>query len=188
MKQITFCRDQGEMTGRFMSCLKCPFNKKCCHFKTLDIFPSMAKSKTPKRKLQVESVWSSDDDEMEVVDLEEACSSSAPGPSTAGVPKTYDNEDYTIKVNDYLLVQIISESSNARAHQFVGICQQNMNSEVKVMFLKQVNKANKMLFMVDENDVSFIATSQVVAVLPPPELVMKGNRMYYKFKNPVQVV
>lgn len=77
-------------------------------------------------------------------------------------------------------------------HQFVGICQSIGEDteegeeiiEPEVVFLKSVTKDRK-TFMLNENDVSVVAPNQIVATLPPPNLIQQGSRSFYKFKRPI---
>lgn len=59
-------------------------------------------------------------------------------------------------------------------------------SEIKVMFLKPCND-EKTLFLVNEKDVSFVSETHITAILPQPVLVVKGDRLFYRFKHPINV-
>lgn len=58
--------------------------------------------------------------------------------------------------------------------------------EIQVVFCKIGDKTGK-LFKVDEQDVSFISEDQIIQALPTPNLILKGQRMFYSFKKSVNV-
>lgn len=60
------------------------------------------------------------------------------------------------------------------------------DDEIRVVFCKIADKIGK-LFKVDEHDISFISEDQVVQTLPMPNLILKGQRMFYSFKKSVNV-
>lgn len=80
------------------------------------------------------------------------------------------------------------EKKASVAFKYAAICQSDVdcNSDVKVMCLKRVLQNNR-LFTMDENDVTFVNVKQILSVLSYPEIEMNGNRIYYKFKKPVDV-
>ncbi|CAK1603193.1 unnamed protein product [Parnassius mnemosyne] len=57
--------------------------------------------------------------------------------------------------------------------------------EVKLMSLKVTNN-NAFLFKADEEDISYVSFDDILEILPNPSLIIKGNRVYYKFpkRNP----
>lgn len=55
-------------------------------------------------------------------------------------------------------------------------------NEIEVMFLKECAKCDN-LFVVNDKDVAFVPFDQVKAVLPPPVVIVKGCRVFYKFSK-----
>lgn len=55
------------------------------------------------------------------------------------------------------------------------------------MALNCVDSTKKM-FVANEDDISFIQLEQIKAILPQPELVMKGNRVRYVFRHSIRDV
>lgn len=60
------------------------------------------------------------------------------------------------------------------------------NDEIQVVFCKIGDKTGK-LFKVDEEDIPFGSKDQIVETLPTPNLILKGQRMFYSFKKSVDV-
>ena len=73
-------------------------------------------------------------------------------------------------------------------YHYAGICSfvYEEDGELKVTFLKIFNK-NGTLFRLDGNDVSDVPVDQVIKKLPVPNLVTKGNRVFYQFKKKIDV-
>lgn len=49
--------------------------------------------------------------------------------------------------------------------------------ELKVMFLKKANN----LYIADATDEKYVSFDQVIRVLPAPDMIKKGGRIFYKF-------
>lgn len=58
--------------------------------------------------------------------------------------------------------------------------------ELRVTFLKLCDKKGQ-TFRIDQMDVADVAMNQVIEKLPNPNLLMKGNRIFYKFDSCVNV-
>ena len=86
---------------------------------------------------------------------------------------------------DYVLVKYIARKTE---YHYAGICSSvhDEDGELRVTFLKICNK-NGTLFRLDENDVSDVPVDQVIKKLPVPNLVTKGNRVFYQFKKKIDV-
>lgn len=58
--------------------------------------------------------------------------------------------------------------------------------ELTVTFLKACESSCS-LFKLDESDVADISVHQVIKKLPVPNLNVKGNRVFYKFKEDIDI-
>lgn len=124
-----------------------------------------------KERIRYSEVYSSDEDE-------------GPGHSNKNGIKLGS----FVLVRFQLKVEDKKKMKKPNIQQFLGITQDHEeNNEMKVMFLKSADKS-KTLFCVDDNDVSFVSTKQIVAVLETPEIISKGCRFFYKFKHQIPVV
>lgn len=92
----------------------------------------------------------------------------------------------SVKNGSFVLVEFPHENSSKR-FVYVAICQSSVDSfgDVEVMCLKSVQDSR--VFKTNESDVTFINFSQILEVLPLPEMKMKGNRFYYSFKKIVNI-
>ncbi len=66
------------------------------------------------------------------------------------------------------------------------MCTGSEEDEIQVVFCKVRDQAGK-LFKIDEEDISFISQDQIVQTLPTPNLMLKGQKMFYSFKKSVDV-
>lgn len=183
MKQILYCVDKNIVFGRTLSCFKCVSEKPCSHYNLAKIYETQPKK--PSQRLSVTDVWSSDEEGGSPT------TSGTSGTQAHAVASSNTNINLAVDLNigNYVLVQFTKNTkNNSNVRQFLAVVQGEVDEscEVKVMFLKSVNTDN-ILFYVDEKDVSYISISQIVAVLGQPTLVLKGDRIYYKFKNPIPV-
>lgn len=82
----------------------------------------------------------------------------------------------------YVLVKYSKiKKKNSQDQYYVGICQSTVcNNEIDVTFMKQLEK-DMYMYYVDDKDCASVPTSQVKAILPQPTIVLKGNRVFYKF-------
>lgn len=60
------------------------------------------------------------------------------------------------------------------------------DGEIKVTSLKCLNSERKVFSLV-ESDVSFITVNQIIGITPEPSILMKGERMYYKFSKALDI-
>lgn len=74
------------------------------------------------------------------------------------------------------------------AYRYAAVCSSSLedNGEVEVTFLKRAGNATT-LFKTDENDISYVHYTDIISVLSPPTLVIKGDRFYYKFEQDINV-
>lgn len=99
-----------------------------------------------------------------------------------------DNEAVVqpFKTEDYIVVKLIGETN--MQYRYVSIIDKidEEDGEIRVTFLKLCDNKGQ-LFRYDADDVSDITMDQVVQKLFYPNIVLKGNRIFYKFGLPVDV-
>lgn len=114
-----------------------------------------------------------------------------PQPSRSGSTTFKINQEVVndVGLGTFVLVRFEGEGKKWVCHQFVGVCQgeNSDEGELEVMFLKSGAPNDKTLFVINEKDKSTVDTNQIVAVLPSPKLVFKGDRIFYKFKCKINV-
>jgi hypothetical protein len=75
----------------------------------------------------------------------------------------------------------VSKGKKSTSKKFIGICQNDpAKGEVVIMFLKSCNND---LFFPNDKDVVSVPLSQIKAVLSNPAVMLKGDRVYYRFKK-----
>lgn len=112
-----------------------------------------------------------------------------PGPSSNKSSTKVHAAVDDLELGSFVLVQFEVEKKNKKntCHQYVGVTQSLIeDDELNVMFLKEI-PGDKTCFCVDEKDVSSIFSWQIVAVLPTPTLMTRGDRLFYKFRCPIEV-
>lgn len=177
LRQVCWSKDHGLMDGRRLSCFNCLPNKKCEHFHILKISNLSTHKKTQtqdKQILKVSDVYTSDDD-----------SNGGSNEKWLLKPKSYEYEDLNQGV--FIVVSIFTDKK-AASKNFLSMIQGQVlpEREVEVMFFKIYN-SDPSMFYPDENDVSYISCDEIVGILPNPNIVQKGNRIFYKFEGPVQL-
>lgn len=97
---------------------------------------------------------------------------------------TYEN----LKQGSFVVVTYELASRKYKCKNFVAIVQSEIdeNREVFVSFLKS-SENDKSVYFINENDSSYISYDQIKGLLPNPQLIEKGIRLFYKFKNPVNL-
>lgn len=97
---------------------------------------------------------------------------------------------HAIKTGKYLLVSLKSvNKKQSLNYRYVAVCQSEFeDDEIKVAFLKLSDPVKGDTFKLGEDDdISYIKEEQIIEVLPEPNLIIKGHRIYYKFPKPVNV-
>jgi hypothetical protein len=91
-------------------------------------------------------------------------------------------------INGILVSILFGDNPNKRHYQYVGVCQEYdaVDGELKVAFFRLTGE-NGQLFRLMEEDISYVEFDDVISILPNPKLVMKGNRIYYRFPFPIDV-
>ncbi|KAF4527598.1 hypothetical protein B566_EDAN015152 [Ephemera danica] len=92
-----------------------------------------------------------------------------------------------IVVGAYFLVKFISEGRRVKEYQYVCTVQYVYEEEVQVMAYTSQNSANT-VFLPKENDVSIVPFKHIMCCLPEPEILPRGDRYFYQFKNPIAVI
>lgn len=93
-----------------------------------------------------------------------------------------------IKLGTFVLVRFVTETNcNNKFCQFVGVSQSEIeDGEITVVFCKPTS-GDKPSFYADEMDISSIDCKQIVEILPNPNLMMRGQRAFFKFNYPLNV-
>ncbi|KAG5864426.1 hypothetical protein JTB14_019601 [Gonioctena quinquepunctata] len=85
---------------------------------------------------------------------------------------------------DYVLVKYITRNTE---YSYTAICSSvDDEGELRVTFLK-ICKQNGTLFQLNEKDVADVPMEQVVEKLPVPNIITKGNRVFYQFREQIDV-
>lgn len=130
----------------------------------------VARAVESKIKVNVDDIYSSDDDELSLCLLKA------------------NAEKKTVKTGSYILVSLKSDKKHGSNYKYVAVCQSDIeDNEIKVAFLKLCDFQTKDLFKLKENDLSYLKKEQILQVLPEPKLVLKGCRVYYKFPTSIDV-
>lgn len=83
------------------------------------------------------------------------------------------------------MVKFVTKNTEYR---YAAICSSvdDEDGELRVTFLK-IHEQNGTLFILNENDISDVSIDQVIQKLPVPNLITKGNRVFYQFKEQIDV-
>lgn len=147
-----------EIVMRHLSCF-CE-NDSCLHFKIGKIlYEDM-------QKLRVEDVFTDSETENDA------------GPSCITTGNAFNT-------GDYILVKLPAKNMEYRYVSVIDIIDEE-EDELRVTFLKLCDKKGQ-TFRIDQMDVADVAMNQVIEKLPNPNLLMKGNRIFYKFDSCVNV-
>lgn len=98
-----------------------------------------------------------------------------------------------IKTGTHILITLTGQNTKkfttSRHYTYAAICQSNLeDNDVKVLFFKScASTSENQLFKLNESDVSYINFEQIISILPTPNIVLQGNRVYYKFPGKIDV-
>lgn len=158
----------------------------CDHFRLGSI---KYESKLPVSRLKTSTVFTDSEEDMPLstyVKYNNINPTSNCAPSTPGVSE-YAKAQQQNRFNsgDYVLLKYVAPKAE---YHYAGICTSvdDEKGELRVTFLKICDK-NGTLFRLDENDVSDVQMEQVIKKLPVPNIVTKGNRVFYQFKSKIDV-
>jgi len=126
-------------------------------------------------KLRYEDVYSDSEDEDSL-------------PPVEHFPQYSNYEVKDIKPNCWVLVKIESEGRRSIPFRYVGICQSEVDEEGEILVMFAKKCGNNMKFTINEKDEKFIKKEQVLTVLGQPDMKIIGNRVYYVFNCPVNVL
>lgn len=86
---------------------------------------------------------------------------------------------------DYVLVKLIMKR---KEYRYAAICSKydDEDGELTVTFLQVCNEEGTE-FKINEEDVADVPYEDVIGKLPVPNLIVKRNTVFYKFKNPINV-
>lgn len=191
----------GPLYTRTLSCFNCLPGVKCDHYHLTKTYidcliphytPLATTSNvvTPKRKkLRVQDVYTSseDEDENEPPHYVTPASSSPEidltmyAGNNVGGPVLHN--ELVSGVHVVVEYMVTTKGKNGETKQFIGICQSVVkNNEIDVLFMKSCKKESS-LYFVDDKDFASVPVVQIKAILPPPSIHLKGNRVFYKFKK-----
>lgn len=184
VRQITWSKNTGIMHFRKLSCFKCLPSEICEHHHLFSIGPDgkkltsvQQKKKVVKKKvLKVSDIYSESEEEN-VEDKEQT------------VVTLKEKVDFNDLKTGAFVVVTFSVGRKKTSKDYAAIIQDVSNideGEINVMFLKKCGSDGS-LFFSDENDVSDISVHQIKCILPKPDILKKGNRLYHKFGGTVQV-
>ncbi|XP_072946039.1 uncharacterized protein [Epargyreus clarus] len=166
-----------------MKSLSCFCNENCDHFKIGVIIYSSNK----KARLRFEDVYGPDsefENEKENPFDSEQVITPKGGKHHIEDEQQPSTSKKIFKSGDFILVKLPSKNTDYR---YVAMCTGlEEDDEIQVVFCKIGDNSGK-LFKVEENDISFISEDQIVQALPIPNLILKGQRMFYCFKESVNV-
>lgn len=91
-----------------------------------------------------------------------------------------------IQAGIFLIVNVKNEKDIPYRYLAVCISALEDNGEVEVTFAKRVGE-NNTTFKVVDSDISFVHFTDIVRILPPPEMIMKGDRFFYEFDCDIDV-
>lgn len=160
----------------YMKSLSCFCSNFCPHFHLGDI-----KYPQKQNKLDVAAVYT---DSEEDVPNEMVAQTSTHLINSSNI----DNADtpMSVKNGDFVLVEY---QINNKKYRYAGVCSSDFDEEegdIRVTFLK-VSNEDGTLFKINDNDMSDVKWEQILTILPVPNILMKGNRVLYKFPKPVDV-
>lgn len=147
-----------ELLMKHLSCF-CK-NDDCPHF---NIGKIAYENKT---KLMVDEVFTDSESETEA------------GPSSLPAQAAYNR-------GDYILVKYLVRNTEYRYVSVIDKIDEE-DGDITVTFMKLYDSKGQ-TFRFDQDDVADIAIEQVIKKLPSPNLILKGNRVFYKFEFPIDV-
>ena len=171
----------NRLTMKTLSCFCDPDG--CDHFK-LGSIHYQTESSDERTRLQTSTVFTdSEDDNVPLSTYTRNCSKLHSSP-TAGV-SGYALEQSRYNSGDYVLVKYVTKKTE---YHYAAICSSvdEEEGELRVTFLKICDQ-NSTLFKLDERDVSDVPMNQIIKKLPVPNLISKGNRVFYQFKEKIDV-
>uniref|UniRef100_A0A2A4JBN8 Uncharacterized protein n=1 Tax=Heliothis virescens TaxID=7102 RepID=A0A2A4JBN8_HELVI len=177
----------NNLTLKSLSCFCSPDG--CDHYKLGSIHYQTKLPGTQITRLNTSTVFtdSSEDDDAPLstyakdhnnhpVELD--CNLSTPTVSGSQQESLYSN-------GDYVLIKYMIRN---KEYRYAAICSSDINDdgEMRVTFLKVCDQ-NGTLFKLDEKDVADVPFEQIIHKLPVPDLVTKGKRVFYQFKEDIDV-
>lgn len=192
--QVTWCM-RGPLQSRLLSCFTCAANKICTHYhhKVINLDCDIESTARPHRltknsKLSVEEVYTdSSDCEDDVPEdhlvNQQTTSKSQSALTIEDIMKKYSGEvkESELVSGAHIVVKYKMGKKISGEKYFIGVCQStSRNNEVDVMFLKDCAKDSTMFFT-NESDFASVTIEQIISIIPPPTLSLKGNRVFYRF-------
>lgn len=160
-----------------MKSLSCFCNKTCDHYK-LGTLEYRNKSK----RFKVAEVYTDSEEDIPLHNLRKSKTIAQAGTSK----DLRDKLKVTYGSGDYVLVKLLLKKKEYR-YAAICSCYDDEEGELTVTFLKVCNEEGK-LFKLEEHDVADVPYEDVIEKLPIPSLIVKGDRVFYKFKKAVNVL
>ncbi|GBM33673.1 hypothetical protein AVEN_203708-1 [Araneus ventricosus] len=98
-------------------------------------------------------------------------------------PSVCDTKDkLQVRPGAYVLVNVFGDKRSKGHYRYVGVCHQYdaEDGELKVTYFRATDE-NCQLFRYMEEDISYVDFDQIISILPNPNIVIKGNRVFYRF-------
>nr|CAH7750639.1 unnamed protein product [Callosobruchus chinensis] len=179
---------------RSLSCYAC--SKFCCHYELGTLEYTLSQFTSPPSVSSDSSYDSEDNLPLSCMVKPLSCINVTKNKQNKlNVDDVYSDEDMPgsssltatgVQSGTYVLVSM--ESMKNINYRYVAVCTSNMeDGEVQVSFLRVCSGENICLFKLESDDSSYIKHDQILEILPEPSLVLKGNRIYYKFKSRINV-
>ncbi|XP_048001800.1 uncharacterized protein LOC125238480 [Leguminivora glycinivorella] len=94
-----------------------------------------------------------------------------------------------VSVDDFLHVFVYSDNLKKKRYSYVckALTPVEEDGEVKVVFLRVAGKKDARLFRLDERDINYVDSEDIIKILPNPTVVKKGLRVYYQFDVSIDV-
>lgn len=135
--------------------------------------------------------FSSSDEEESSLDL--AIENNPKEKSIFSLIYSSDDEESKIdpeKIKHGTFVKVeFPEENYGKTYSYVAICQTSIDSmgDVKVLCLRSTNSSKEIFKVNTDEEEPHVTLQQIKKVLPTPEIVFVGERMFYKFPSKVLV-
>lgn len=164
----------------------------CDHFKLGSIhYETTEKSAEHGRRINTSTVFTDSEDDAEddiplstyVGDINDQ--SKLDDNDNLSTPGVSGHSQQLYSSGDYILVKYATKNTEYR---YAAICSSvdDEDGELRVTFLKNCNQIGT-LFKLNESDISDVPMDQVIKKIPVPNLITKGNRVFYQFNKPIDI-
>lgn len=157
------------MTIKTLSCFCDPDG--CDHFK-LGSIHYQTESSVERTRLPTSTVFTDSEDD------------NIPHSSPTAEVSGYSLQQSRYNSGDYDLDKYITKKPE---NHYAAICSSVDDEEGELRVTFKICDQNGTLFKLDERDVSDVPMDQIIKRLPLPNLIKKGNRVFYQFKENIDV-